>query len=484
MTSAHYDVVAIGDELAGAVAAALLARRGFRVLLLCSAPVERDQVGPYAVPRSPLELAGLEAPALKRIVEEVNLVQLIRRHATPNRPAWQLCLPDHRIDVGDELERELARELPEQAAAGEQALDRAREVSATLEALLQHEVTLPPEGFWDRRDLKRITAQLPEGGELPPAWISGGAAAVDLLTALPARFASDLAEPGRIAEARLADLHRRGTWSFDGGREALRALLCERVQTYSGEVRHDLRVRGLVAKRGRVVAVGVGDRDEAVGAGDVIAALPAARLVELLSERPPERLAEAAATPAPLHRYRLHLVAPLDALPDALAPFALSVLDPSSPLTGANAIALYTAAGQGAHATITVEALADDPSPAGLVRLRGALRAHVDQLLPFVDRHLAAVWSPHDGLPPEGLSAPAVAPAAMDPLWGFPGPRLLGLCGAPHATGVKGLALASRQVLPGLGLEGELACGWIAARLITLRSKRREVDKDALLVGG
>jgi phytoene dehydrogenase-like protein len=385
--------------------------------------------------------------------------------------------------VGDELQRELQRELPEQAAAIEQSLERAREVSQTLEALLQQEVTLPPDGFWDRRDLKRIAAQLPEGGELPSPWTEGPASEVDLLAALPARFGSDLARPGRIAEARLADLHRRGTWSFDGGREALRALLCERVSAYSGEVRHDLRVRGLVARRGRVVAVGVGDRDETVGAGEVIAAMGAARLCELLSERPPERLAEAAEASAPLHRYRLHLVAPLEALPDALAPLAFSVADPSRPLTGANAIALHTSAGQGAHATLTVEALAEDTSANGLAALRAALRAHVDRLLPFVDRHLAAVWSPHDGLPPEGVAAPAAAPAPMDPLWDFATPRLLGLCGAPHSTGVKGLSLASRQVLPGLGLEGELACGWIAARLVTLRSKRREIDKDALLVG-
>ena len=69
----------------------------------------------------------------------------------------------------------------------------------------------------------------------------------------------------------------------------------------------------------------------------------------------------------------------------------------------------------------------------------------------------------------------------MDGVWRFDGPLLLGLCGVPHATGVKGLTLASRQVLPGLGLEGELAAGWTAARLVAGGEKKRDPVKGAVL---
>src|SRR5437773_10030465 len=99
MPTSSYDVVVVGDELAGAVAGAHLARRGLRVLLVGRAPVERDEVGPYQVPRDPLALTGLEAPMLKRMVAELNLVQLLRRRVEPNHPAFQLLLPDHRLEV-------------------------------------------------------------------------------------------------------------------------------------------------------------------------------------------------------------------------------------------------------------------------------------------------------------------------------------------------------------------------------------------------
>ncbi|MSP60126.1 MAG: hypothetical protein EXR72_07250 [Myxococcales bacterium] len=490
MPTSFYDVVVIGDELAGTVAAALLARRGFRVLMLSSTPVERDAVGPHQVPRAPLALTGLESPTLKRVVGELNLLQLLRRRVEPNRPGWQLLLSDHRLDVDEDLPRELARELPDEAAASLSWLARAREISATFEPLLAQDVTLPPDGFWDRRDLKRITAQLPPEGTaqaLADPYTPLAPGPPRLLASLPALFASDLHRPGVTASARLADLHRRGTWRLDGGREALRQLLIERIRTYSGEVRHDVGARTLVIKRGRAIGVGIGDRDETVGCAQVIAGLAARDLVDLLPERPPRRLADAARLGVAFHRYRIHLVAPLEVFPDALGPLAFALRDPAAPEADGNALAIHLTPGHDRHATLTAEALATDPSPAGLDRVRRATLAHLDAIFPFLDRHLAALWSPHDGLPAEGASIHqpvVVPPIALDAIWDLPGARPLGLCGLPHASGIKGLYLASRQVLPGLGFEGELATGWGAARLITSRSQRREVDKTALLVGG
>jgi hypothetical protein len=110
--------------------------------------------------------------------------------------------------------------------------------------------------------------------------------------------------------------------------------------------------------------------------------------------------------------------------------------------------------------------------------------------MPYVDRHLLLVHSPHDGIAPEGVDgerAQAAAATAMDPVWkmdpeGNP-PRPLGFCGLPHATGIKHLLLASRQVLPGLGLEGELAAGWAAARLVLQIERKRDLVKGAVLEG-
>jgi hypothetical protein len=489
VSTSFYDVVVLGSDLAATVGGAVLAHRGFRVLMAGVPVEERYTLGPYSLPRAPLAFVGIEGPTLKRIVGELNLVQLLRRRLEPNRPAYQLLLPDHRIDIGDDLGRELQREMPDAAAPFETAAARAAEVSAAIEGILSQDLILPPDGFWDRRDANRVAARLPAVDEDLLAALPDGHPLRCAYT-LPARFGAAWDDVGAVSIARLGDLHRRGTFRLDGGREGLRGLLLDRLKTHSGEVRPELVPTAILSKRGKVTGVQFEGRNETIGCAHVLCGLGADRVAQLVSEggeKPPKRLAEAAAITPAAHRYVLHLVAPLDALPDALARLAYAVGDLAQPLAGANALTLHLADGYGQHAVLSVEALATDPKPEALRALRTQVRQHLDKLLPFVDRHLLLVHSPHDGIAPEGVDGergPAPAPLAMEPIWAMPkNDRPLGFCGLPHGTGIKHLLLASRQVLPGLGVEGELAAGWAAARLVLQTERKRDLVKGAVLEG-
>jgi phytoene dehydrogenase-like protein len=489
MSTSFYDVVVLGQDLAATVGGAVLAHRGFRVLMAGFAVEERYTIGPYSLPRAPLAFVGIEGPTLKRIVGELNLVQLLRRRLEPNRPAYQLLLPDHRIDVGDDLARELAREMPDAAAPFEAAAARAAEVSAAIEGILSQDLILPPDGFWDRRDANRVAARLPAPDE-------------DLLAALPdrhplraaytmpARFGAAFDDVGPVSIARLGDLHRRGTFRLDGGREGLRGLLIDRLKTHSGEVRPDLVPKAILVKRGKVTGVQFEGRNETIGCAHILCGMGADRVAQLVAEggeKPSKRLQEAAAIAPAAHRYVVHLVAPLDALPDALGRLAYAVGDFAQPLSGANALTLHLADGYGQHAVLSVEALAEDARPESLRTLRTAVRQQLDRLLPFVGHHLLLVHSPHDGIAPEGVDGErgqAPPPVPMEPIWAMPkDDRPLGFCGLPHSTGIKHLHLASRQVLPGLGVEGELAAGWAAARLVLQTERKRDLVKGAVLEG-
>jgi phytoene dehydrogenase-like protein len=488
VSTSFYDVVVLGSDLAATVGGAVLAHRGFRVLMAGVPVEERYTIGPYTLPRAPLAFVGLETPTLKRIVGELNLVQLLRRRLEPNRPAYQLLLPDLRLDVGDDFHRELLREAPDAAAAVDAASTRAAEISAAVEGILSQELILPPDGFWDRRDVNRVAARLPAPDEDVLAALGDGHPLRAAFT-LPATFGAACDDVGGVSVARLSELHRRGTFRLDGVREGLRGLLLERLKTHSGEVRPDLSPSAILVKRGKITGVQFEGKSEVVGCSHVLCGLGADRVAQLVSdggEKPPKRLLEAAEIVPSSHRYLLHLVAPLDALPDALGRLAFAVADLLQPLEDANALTLHLADGYGQHAVLSIEALATDPSPAGLLTLRKKVRAHLDRLLPFVDRHLLLVHSPHDGVPPEGVDGErgsAPPPLPMEPMWKMPADRPLGFCGLPHSTGVKHLLLASRQVLPGLGVEGELAAGWAAARLVLQTERKRDLVKGAVLEG-
>jgi phytoene dehydrogenase-like protein len=484
LAESFYDVVILGGDLAATVAGAVLAHRGFRVLVAGAPVEERYSIGPYNLPRAPLAFVGVESPSLRRVVAELNLIQLLRRRLEPNRPAFQLLLSDSRIDVGDDVTRELARELPSAVGEFDALSAKMSEISNSLEAILNQDLILPPDGFWDRRDANRVGARLPDdetdlGAPLPADH------PLRALVRLPAAFAGDLAEAGAISQARLTDLHRRGTHRIDGGRQGLRSLLLERLKTHSGEVRPDLNPIAIEVKRGRADTVRFDGKDS-VGCGHVLCGMGAGRVAELLEgDKPPKRLLEAAEIKPAAWKYLLHLVAPLDALPDALGRYALALGDRvDGSLLNGNALALHLADGYGQHAVLSVEALASEATPEALAVLRGRVRARLDALFPFVDKHLLLVHSPHDGLPPERatefVAPPAIAP---EPLWAINENRTLGVGGLPHATGLKNVLLASRQVLPGLGLEGELAAGWGAARLILQKEKKRDLVKGAVLEG-
>jgi phytoene dehydrogenase-like protein len=492
VSTSFYDVVVLGSDLAATVGGAVLAHRGFRVLVAGVPAEDRYTIGPYSLPRAPLAFVGVETPTLKRIVGELNLVQLLRRRLEPNRPAYQLILPDHRIDIGDDLGRELAREMPDVATAFETVSARAAEISTAVEGILSQDLILPPDGFWDRRDANRVAARLPGDDEDIMAALPDGHPLRAALT-LPALFGAAFDAVGPVPTARISDLHRRGTFRLDGGREGLRALLIDRLKTHSGEVRADLVPKAILTKRGKVTGVQFEGRSDVVGCAHVLCGFGADRVAQLVTEggeKAPKRLVEWAQIAPAAHRYVLHLVAPLDALPDALGRLAYSVADWAQPPSGANALTLHVADGYGQHAVLSVEAMAMDTSPHGLKSLRTAVRQHLDKLLPFVDRHLLLVHSPHDGIAPEGVDGErgqAPPPLPMEPIWSMPPDqvdRALGFCGLPHNTGIKHLLLASRQVLPGLGVEGELAAGWAAARLVLQTERKRDLVKGAVLEGG
>jgi len=79
-------------------------------------------------------------------------------------------------------------------------------------------------------------------------------------------------------------------------------------------------------------------------------------------------------------------------------------------------------------------------------------------------------------------AAPA-RPLIPPPVYALSVPRAFDAMGLPHETGIKHLTLASRENLPGLGLEGELVSGWGLARLLARGQARPTTPQRRMLLG-
>jgi phytoene dehydrogenase-like protein len=513
----YYDVVVCGGELTGVVTAALLGRRGFRVLLIGGESDRASfEAAGHTLSRGPALLPPVAAPPVARVLKDLNCIQVVKRRAPPLVPSFQVVMPHHRFDVSahdDLMGRELAREFGAEGAAIKAAMKRIADTSAVVEPLLATELTLPPDGFWERREVGRLESLLPRRG-------------TDLLGALPAThpMRAVVAAPSALAgvvaphelaivgQARAFELARQGLHRFEGGEAGLQALFLEKLGTFSGERRDKVVPVEVVMKRGRVAGVRVHPRDETIGCEHLVWAGSAAALHAICPEKPPRRGRDGAAgLHVEAYRYQIAMLVGPEAIPEGMGERVFLIGDPTRPLIEENALQITVgqpAPRQPDHIPLWIETIVPAPpvdaGPGYLRALRGRVVERFETLMPFFRRHLVVLASPHDGLPPE---VPEVAPGArpratgsattppearktaapipatpLPPVYGAEGDSPFDVAALPHATGIKNLYLAGRENLPGLGLEGELVSAWGVVRLIAGGAPKRDPLRREVLI--
>lgn len=504
MATNHYDAVVCGEDLAGLITATILGRRGLRVLL-----VGHDRTpltisaGPYVLPATPGLLPPPDSEPVERVFHELNDTPIVRRRAPAQMPAIQLVFGKDRINVGPEngpLLSQIENLFPADLAAAGNALENLAMVNGRLEPILGSDVTLPPTGFWERREVSRFEGQLPRNDVdlLAPLPVHHPLrAAIIAVAALGCRFApSDL---GQAPLARAFERGRRGCHQLPGGIADLRGLFLNKLATVSGEIREQSAPLELIYKRGRVVALRIRPRDEIVGLEQLVWSSPIASLVPLLDEKSARRVSEDAAgiRPACL-RYCVVFLVQAAAITAEIGPRMISVLDPQRSLMEDNAIAVTVGSAQRSegHIPLWVECLVPaavvEREPAYLSVVRSRMRVHLANLVPSLEEHLLAVASAHDGLAPEVLRSNERTTGSYGPIPARPMPavlnsdlpRSLDVGAVLHETPIKNLHIASAENLPGLGVEGDFISAWGVARLINgAVRKRMGVVRRAVLLG-
>lgn len=273
MKTSEYHAIVLGSGIGGLVCAALLTRRGLRVLVLepgdqpggCNGMVDRE---PYRFGLGTSVAWGFhEGDVIHNLLTELGCLddllhnqRLIQRLHVP----LQVILPYHRLNVYSQralLYQEVERELRED-------LDELRVFYETLDALAdlldRLKVGYPFVGYpvhGIRGSLRRSTASgalrdcqrqlehIFSGGVIRPETRAFLAAQARFFGAIPFT-------PQAILQlASLYRLPQRGVYTFRGGGRGFAKFLAERVRAFGGSIVYGAGIDELLLKGSRVMGV-------------------------------------------------------------------------------------------------------------------------------------------------------------------------------------------------------------------------------------
>lgn len=469
VTQSWYHIAVIGTDLAGLIFAALAARAGYRVVVFG----QGDKKNAYKHQgfwflRQLEHLIGFQtSPVVQRVFAELSLGLEMK-----NRPqaidGIQLATPRMRLDVSGQRriwERDCERELPD-------TLHHFDRLDARLRQATQDSATSL--GL----DSDRLGKSVLEGEDVLAEL--GSDARVRAVVEAPLSHLSGLwSQPmGALGAARLWTHLRAGLFRFPGGLDGLKQVFVRKIRDQASDVRPDSYVQSLVVKRGKVVALELAERGEAVGCELVILNHDPHRASHLIPTELRESAWLAAVSEPVGWRMMVNVGVDPRVLPAAMGPDLVWVGDPRTRLIGDNCL-WVSRPGIGPHAggdsrpsagvvqvSAVVEARSVTPSLASLTRTRAAALTALRQLVPWLDDHLKVVDVP--ALVPErdGL---VIDQDALVPVYGRAWPGTLGVGALGESTPVRNVLMASDHRYPGLGFEGTCLTALHTLKLVSER---------------
>lgn len=474
-----YDTIVVGGQLGGAITTALLARRGLHVLHVPHDGLTAPYVhGEWKLPYSAFLLPPLKAlPALEEVLTELGINTTIARQL--DVPPLQLLQPGRWYELpNDEKDRakELKRVWGDHGELFDAKIKKAIAAADTSDAFFRAKHDFPPEGFFAKWKFKRALPRFEgmNGGTPLPA--------DELLRGLEP-FAACVDGPAPLTQSRALGRLLVGPAVFPGGLAGLATALLDRARELGADVLDaDESIELLSFDGSKAAGVRLSRTDVIYRAPFVVAACDLDALARIVPEAKRGAADELVAKLAPKKAlFTLNVVLPEGALPRGLGTLGLieaARADEPPVLFQIAPVETETAPkkGNGDPSDLRVLTVA---RVAPLALKQGgepAIRAFIDQLwgtlaqvMPFTRQHARLESTPW-------LDAPPVVAGRGEPWPLFPvlPDAWFGITALTTSSPWKRLLLASRQVMPGLGIEGEIRAATRAVAMIEATLKKND----------
>jgi phytoene dehydrogenase-like protein len=476
-----YDVLVLGAEVGGAFAAALLAKRGLRVLW-----AEHAQLAPgyehggflFATP--PYVVPPFRTwPMVESCFTELGLTTGFQRSLKPAGP-WQIVLPRHRLDLPVEPPRRLAELQREFGGGGSRVAETLGALTAmpeTSDPFFRFLNDFAPGSWLERIRLRRRAAKVEGLTRTSP--LSPDEPLESLLTGA-VQFLVQQEPAGPLAVTRVLAQLLKNPLRLSGGREGLRETLGKRFTELGGTLLPQDGLSGRVVEgidfQGSQVTLRVRGAEAVYRAQWLVAAMEPPLLAGLLPEEGPgKKLAEHLGGLVPKRLVlTVHWVLPEKVLPRAMGDLVL--LDGGQ--TGPVWIQVHSTRRAGTRGeeealrTVSASALVGsgvrEAGESGLRLPAAGLERALEALMPFslsqrVARSVPLVDGPG-----------ALAGAGPQVIYETADGAATGLEGLGVRTPAKNVLFAGREAVLGVGLEGELLAAARAAGLVHEHVRKRD----------
>lgn len=502
--SEHFDVAILGSQTSGLIAAALLAKRRRRVVLIDHG----ENVTSYRhkgvhFPLVPTLVPSLEdSPAIKQVHEELGVSPELRARVSVDATVFQAIMPNHRVDVKNKTEAfldELRFEFPDLVGPVRLFFQRLFELDKEITEVLSELPALPPRGFFERRSAKKILARYPHLDEpfednALLADIPRDHPVRDLLLG-PLTFFGHLnsPEPSTLHAVRLVARYYRGALTFEDRLGGLRALLEDTAKSAGVSFRRNSLISAITLD-GRKIATITTEGDRPISADYVIAN----SLTSLDSLLPPGKVSAKVGLETQRIRATQSLLVCNLLIDRAVVPcgMAESLFLLNGRLRSRDEVPrdppifvrLYPARrndrqnrlrdddGQAVLSIGCPVSTRDATrSPEKFAALKTQMLARVRRLIPFLEDFTisTSVAADTKSWDLDNATVRTVDPWSFHPLYETDERPWLGVAMRENRGYLKNVVYTGRDVLPGLGLEGEYLVGIQAAETLVKMAKKK-----------